>query len=296
MLNMMADLSCGSSKVKEQPAPTGSGDKPGRGKIEIKRIENTTNRQVTFCKRRNGLLKKAYELSVLCDAEVALIVFSSRGRLYEYANNSVKATIERYKKANSDTSNSGTVAEVNAQHYQQESAKLRQTISSLQNSNRTLVGDAIHTMSVRDLKQLEIRLEKGIAKIRARKNELLYAEVEYMQKREMDLQSDNMYLRSKVAENNERGQPPMNMMGAPSTSEYDHMVPYDSRNFLQVNIMQQPQHYSHQLQPTTLQLGRRGCPKVVSTHARGYYHVSNRDYITLNVCGTNNHIVTSTSV
>ncbi|CAH9135537.1 unnamed protein product [Cuscuta epithymum] len=58
-----------------------------RGKIEIKRIENTTNRQVTFCKRRNGLLKKAYELSVLCDAEVALIVFSTRGRLYEYANN-----------------------------------------------------------------------------------------------------------------------------------------------------------------------------------------------------------------
>lgn len=61
--------------------------KMGRGKIEIKRIENTTNRQVTFCKRRNGLLKKAYELSVLCDAEVALIVFSSRGRLYEYSNN-----------------------------------------------------------------------------------------------------------------------------------------------------------------------------------------------------------------
>ncbi|WVZ72713.1 hypothetical protein U9M48_021130 [Paspalum notatum var. saurae] len=260
MLNMMTDLSCGSSKVTEQSAPTGSGgDKPGRGKIEIKRIENTTNRQVTFCKRRNGLLKKAYELSVLCDAEVALIVFSSRGRLYEYANNSVKATIERYKKANSDTSNSGTVAEVNAQHYQQESSKLRHTISSLQNANsRTIVGDAIHTMSLRDLKQLEGKLERGIGKIRARKNELLCAEVEYMQKREMDLQSDNMYLRSKVAENNERGQPPMNMMGEPSTSEYDHgMVPYDSRNFLQVNIMQQPQHYSHQLQPTTLQLGQQ---------------------------------------
>ncbi|XP_023876505.2 MADS-box protein SOC1 [Quercus suber] len=60
----------------------------GRGKIEIKGIENTTNRQVTFCKRRNGLLKKAYELSILCEAEVALIIFSSRGRLYEYANNS----------------------------------------------------------------------------------------------------------------------------------------------------------------------------------------------------------------
>uniref|UniRef100_A0A0D9UY07 MADS-box domain-containing protein n=1 Tax=Leersia perrieri TaxID=77586 RepID=A0A0D9UY07_9ORYZ len=266
MMNMMTDLSCGPSSVTEMaPAPAGSGssaaaagsEKMGRGKIEIKRIENTTNRQVTFCKRRNGLLKKAYELSVLCDAEVALIVFSSRGRLYEYANNSVKSTVERYKKANSDTSNSGTVAEVNAQHYQQESSKLRQQISSLQNANKTIVGDSFNTMSLRDLKQVETRLEKGIAKIRARKNELLYAEVEYMQKREVELQNDNMYLRSKVAENERGQQQPLNMMGAASTSEYDHMVnnPYDSRNFLQVNIMQQPQHYSHQLQPTTLQLG-----------------------------------------
>ncbi|KAL5226537.1 hypothetical protein ABZP36_014802 [Zizania latifolia] len=112
-------------------------------------------------------------------------------------------------------------------------------------------------MSLRELKSVESKLEKSIAKIRARKNELLYAEVEYMQKREVELQSDNMYLRSKVAEN-ERGQqqPVLNMMEATSTSEYDHLVPYDSRNFLQVNIMQQPQHYSHELQaPTTLQLG-----------------------------------------
>ncbi|VAI29215.1 unnamed protein product [Triticum turgidum subsp. durum] len=88
----------------------------GRGRIEIKRIENTTSRQVTFCKRRNGLLKKAYELSVLCDAEVALIVFSSRGRLYEYSNNSVKATIDRYKKAHACGSTSGVpLIEVNAQ-------------------------------------------------------------------------------------------------------------------------------------------------------------------------------------
>ncbi|KAL2559174.1 Developmental protein SEPALLATA 3 [Forsythia ovata] len=56
----------------------------GRGKVELKRIENKINRQVTFAKRRNGLLKKAYELSVLCDAEVALIIFSSRGKLYDH--------------------------------------------------------------------------------------------------------------------------------------------------------------------------------------------------------------------
>jgi len=57
-----------------------------RGKTQMKRIENATSRQVTFSKRRNGLLKKAFELSVLCDAEVALIVFSSRGKLYEFSS------------------------------------------------------------------------------------------------------------------------------------------------------------------------------------------------------------------
>jgi len=60
----------------------------GRGRVELKRIENKINRQVTFAKRRNGLLKKAYELSVLCDAEVALIIFSNRGKLYEFSSTS----------------------------------------------------------------------------------------------------------------------------------------------------------------------------------------------------------------
>lgn len=58
----------------------------GRGKIEIKRIENLNSRQVTFSKRRNGLLKKAKELSVLCDADVGVIVFSSTGKLYEFSS------------------------------------------------------------------------------------------------------------------------------------------------------------------------------------------------------------------
>ena len=57
-----------------------------RGKTQMRRIENATSRQVTFSKRRNGLLKKAFELSVLCDVEVALIIFSPRGKLYEFSN------------------------------------------------------------------------------------------------------------------------------------------------------------------------------------------------------------------
>ncbi|PNX77329.1 agamous-like mads-box protein agl15-like [Trifolium pratense] len=58
----------------------------GRGKIEIKKIENLNSRQVTFSKRRNGLLKKAKELSVLCDAEVAVIIYSGTGKLYEFSS------------------------------------------------------------------------------------------------------------------------------------------------------------------------------------------------------------------
>ena len=58
----------------------------GRRKVELKKIENKINRQVTFSKRRNGLLKKANEISVLCDAEVALILFSSKGKLFNYSS------------------------------------------------------------------------------------------------------------------------------------------------------------------------------------------------------------------
>ncbi|XP_027356948.1 agamous-like MADS-box protein AGL104 [Abrus precatorius] len=69
----------------------------GRVKLQIKKIENTTNRQVTFSKRRNGLIKKAYELSVLCDVDVALIMFSPSGRASLFSGNrSIEEILERY--------------------------------------------------------------------------------------------------------------------------------------------------------------------------------------------------------
>ncbi|KAG7035596.1 MADS-box protein AGL42, partial [Cucurbita argyrosperma subsp. argyrosperma] len=68
-----------------------------RGKVEMKRIENATNRQVTFSKRRNGLLKKAYELSVLCDVEVSVMIFSQKGRLYEFSSTDIHKSIQRYR-------------------------------------------------------------------------------------------------------------------------------------------------------------------------------------------------------
>ncbi|GMN33973.1 hypothetical protein TIFTF001_004445 [Ficus carica] len=61
-----------------------------REKIQIKKIANATARQVTFSKRRRGLFKKAEELSVLCDADVGLIIFSSTGKLFEYSSSREK--------------------------------------------------------------------------------------------------------------------------------------------------------------------------------------------------------------
>lgn len=58
-----------------------------RGKVQMRRIENPVHRQVTFCKRRMGLLKKATELSVLCDADIGVMVFSPLGKIYELATN-----------------------------------------------------------------------------------------------------------------------------------------------------------------------------------------------------------------
>ncbi|KAK9109130.1 hypothetical protein Sjap_017190 [Stephania japonica] len=67
-----------------------------REKIQIRKIDNTTARQVTFSKRRRGLFKKAEELSILCDAEVALIIFSATGKLFEYSSSSMKEILERH--------------------------------------------------------------------------------------------------------------------------------------------------------------------------------------------------------
>lgn len=58
----------------------------GRGKIVIRRIDDTASRQITFSKRRSGLLKKAKELAILCDAEVGVLIFSSTGKLHDYAS------------------------------------------------------------------------------------------------------------------------------------------------------------------------------------------------------------------
>ncbi|KAE9580913.1 hypothetical protein CGMCC3_g3023 [Colletotrichum fructicola] len=68
----------------------------GRRKIEIKAIKDDRNRSVTFLKRKGGLFKKAHELSVLCSVDVAVFIFGSNKKLYEYSSTDMREMITRY--------------------------------------------------------------------------------------------------------------------------------------------------------------------------------------------------------
>ncbi|XVF25282.1 hypothetical protein REPUB_Repub13aG0199600 [Reevesia pubescens] len=75
----------------------------GRQRIEIKKLEDESKRQVTFSKRRKGLFKKANDLSILCGAEVGIITLSKTGRVYTTDN--VDAVLGRYLGESSDHGN-----------------------------------------------------------------------------------------------------------------------------------------------------------------------------------------------
>jgi hypothetical protein len=71
--------------------------KMGRRKIDIVRIENERHRQVTYTKRKTGLLKKATELAILCDAQVAVMIFSQNQKLCVYSSAPMEQLMKQYK-------------------------------------------------------------------------------------------------------------------------------------------------------------------------------------------------------
>ncbi|KAL1195077.1 Agamous-like MADS-box protein AGL6 [Cardamine amara subsp. amara] len=169
----------------------------GRGRVEMKRIENKINRQVTFSKRRNGLLKKAYELSVLCDAEVALIIFSSRGKLYEFGSVGIARTIERYHRCYNCSLGNNKKPEESTQNWCQEVTKLKSKYESLVRTNRNLLGEDLEEMSVKELQALERQLEAALTATRQRKTQVMMEEMEDLRKKERQLGDINKQLKIK---------------------------------------------------------------------------------------------------
>lgn len=168
----------------------------GRGRVELKRIENKINRQVTFSKRRNGLLKKAYELSVLCDVEVALIIFSSRGKLYEFGSSGpsgIYKTLERYQR-NNFTPHDNSV-ERETQNWFQEVSKLKAKYESLQRTQRHLLGEDLGPLNVKELQNLEKQLEQALAQARRRKTQLMLEQMDDLRRKERELGDLNKKLK-----------------------------------------------------------------------------------------------------
>uniref|UniRef100_A0AAU7LJF6 MADS43 n=1 Tax=Hippophae rhamnoides TaxID=193516 RepID=A0AAU7LJF6_9ROSA len=168
-----------------------------RGKTQMKRIENSTSRQVTFSKRRTGLMKKAFELSVLCDVEVALIIFSPRGKLYEFSSSSVQATIERYKRHTKGSQTNNKPAEQNLQHLKHEAVCMMEKIEFLEVSKRRYLGEGLESCSMDELQQIERQLERSVSKIRARKNQVFEDHIQKLKEKEMALAAENAQLRGK---------------------------------------------------------------------------------------------------
>ncbi|XP_057792211.1 MADS-box protein SOC1 isoform X2 [Salvia miltiorrhiza] len=154
-----------------------------RGKTQMRRIENATSRQVTFSKRRNGLLKKAFELSVLCDAEVALIIFSPRGKLHEFASSSMHETIERYQKHTKDNQANNPPSEHNMQHLKHEAASMMKKIEQLETSKRKLLGEGLGSCTIEELQHLEQQLERSVTTIRARKMQVYKQQIEHLKEK-----------------------------------------------------------------------------------------------------------------
>ncbi|XP_039036376.1 agamous-like MADS-box protein AGL14 [Hibiscus syriacus] len=169
-----------------------------RTKTQMKRIENAASRQVTFSKRRNGLLKKAFELSVLCDAEVALIIFSPRGKLYEFSSSGVNKTIERYQKTEKFVYGiSSKAVDENMQNVKEDAQSMARKIELLEDSKRKMLGHGLEPCSVDDLQQLQNQLERSLCRIRARKNQVFLKQIDKLKEEERRLGEENANLREK---------------------------------------------------------------------------------------------------
>ncbi|CAK8539953.1 unnamed protein product [Lathyrus oleraceus] len=164
----------------------------GRGKIEIKLIENPTNRQVTYSKRRNGIFKKAHELSVLCDAKVSLIMFSKNNKMHEYITPglSTKKIIDQYQKTLGDI-------DLWRSHYEkmlENLKKLKDINNKLRRQIRHRIGEGgleLDDLSFQQLRSLEEDMVSSIAKIRERKFHVIKTRTDTCRKKVRSLEQMN---------------------------------------------------------------------------------------------------------
>ncbi|KAG4383291.1 hypothetical protein AAZX31_13G038500 [Glycine max] len=172
----------------------------GRGRVQLKQIENKISRQVTFSKRRTGLRKKANEISVLCDAQVALIVFNAKGKLFEYSSeSSMENVLERYERHAHIGQLVGD-GDDSQGNWSLQCFKLTGKVEVLERNLRNFVGQDLDPLNLRELQSLEHQLDTAIKRIRTRQNQVMNESISDLQKKARQLQEQNGTLTKKIKE------------------------------------------------------------------------------------------------
>ncbi|KAH6824568.1 hypothetical protein C2S53_010382 [Perilla frutescens var. hirtella] len=175
-----------------------------RGKSIIekkkKKLENPASRQTAFSKRRASLFKKAMELSVLCKAEVAVIVISAEGIIHEYASSSIQDIITRFR----NCKKSGTRApESNPEEPKERVLKEEEAVprqNTEKHNLRKVLGKDLACMNLHELFMLEEKLNKGLLCIKDRKMQMLEEELEQSRIQEQQVLQRNQILLKQVEE------------------------------------------------------------------------------------------------
>lgn len=173
----------------------------GRKKIEIKRIEERNNRHVTFSKRRNGLLKKAKELSILCDAQIGAIIFSDLNKLYHFSHgNSLAAILQHYHEVSYAYEREVTGVQ---EHKNTKSARSQANRNILQSVQRYLDELNLDQLTEADLAQLEKEMESALVQTRETKvsvnTQHMMEIIIILQEKEKLLREENKLLKQQIS-------------------------------------------------------------------------------------------------
>ncbi|XP_073126596.1 MADS-box protein AGL24-like isoform X2 [Henckelia pumila] len=169
-----------------------------RQKIQINKIDNLTARQVTFSKRRKGLFKKAQELSVLCDAEIALIVFSATGKLFDFSSSSMMQLIQRYSVQTENSNNQSQQPLLINQAEGTRHDMLNKELAKRTTELQQIKGEELEGLSLDDLMRLEKYVEGGLSRVGKFKDEKFLNEISTLKSKESELMEQNARLKEQA--------------------------------------------------------------------------------------------------
>jgi len=144
----------------------------GHKKIEIKKIDKASNRQVTFSKRRQGLFKKASELCVLCDAHVAMVVFSPSDKLFCFGKpNNIDTILNSYLNETTEFEDVNSLDNSSTYEHEEYNRQYEEALKMLELEKKKLAdvkilnksdwwNDSIDDMSIEELQQFMVSIKE----------------------------------------------------------------------------------------------------------------------------------------